>query len=97
MPLCLLKFALSELFAQVSQSGKMTLADRYGLLAAILDDTITEEERRSLDRLLRSINRGRIQVVDEISMIPNPRLAAYRKSSQTQTPAPVEVEQVAHR
>ncbi|WP_204104443.1 MULTISPECIES: hypothetical protein [Spirulina sp. CCY15215] len=59
--------ALSNLFAQVSQSGKITLADRYGLMAAILDDSLAEEERASIDRLLRATRTGRMKVVDEIS------------------------------
>lgn len=71
-PLCLLKFALAELFAQVSHSGAVTLADRYGLLAAILDETLSEEERRSVDRLLRAVYRGKVRIVDELSAIIQP-------------------------
>lgn len=59
--------ALSDLFAQVTSSGKITLADQYGLMAALLDDSLTPEERASLDRLLHALKRGRLKVVDEIS------------------------------
>jgi len=59
--------AIADLFAQVSCSGKITLADRYGLMAAILEDSITEEERESIDRLLRAFRKGRMQIVNEIS------------------------------
>lgn len=63
----LLQSALSDMFAQANATGRLTLADRYGLMAAILDDTLTEEERRCVDRLLRAVYRGRIRVVDELS------------------------------
>jgi hypothetical protein len=69
--LCLLNFALPELFAQVAESGHLTLADRYGLLAALLKvDSLTEEERSVIDRILYATNRGRVQIVDEISALP---------------------------
>lgn len=61
--------ALSELFAQVSNSGKVTLADRYGLMAALLSDALTEEDRRSIDRLLYAVRQGRLKIVDEISTV----------------------------
>ncbi|MGB3193056.1 MAG: hypothetical protein WBB43_26915 [Limnoraphis sp.] len=66
-PVQLLQSALGDLFAEVNATGCLTLADRYGLMAAILDDSLTEEERRCVDRLLRAVCRGRIKVVDELS------------------------------
>ncbi|VXD20238.1 conserved hypothetical protein [Planktothrix serta PCC 8927] len=66
-PICLIESALSELFAQVNETGRLTLADRYGLLAAIFDESLTEEELRSLSRIYRAIARKQIEVVDEIS------------------------------
>lgn len=69
VPVRLLPGAISDLFAQVSSSGVITLADRYGLMAALLEDSITQEERDSIDRLLRAWRRGRMQVVDEISAL----------------------------
>ncbi|MGB3533970.1 MAG: hypothetical protein WBA13_10685 [Microcoleaceae cyanobacterium] len=68
-PIQLLQFALSDMYAQANSTGYVTLADRYGLLAAILDESLTEEERRSVNRLLRAINRGRIKVVDKVSTV----------------------------
>lgn len=65
----LLPGAISDLFAQVSCSGNITLADRYGLMAAILEDSLPEEERASIDRLLYSLYRGRMKVVNEISAL----------------------------
>lgn len=66
----LLPGAISDLFAQATSSSQITLADRYGLLAALLEDSITEEERASIDRLLYSLYRGRMKVVSEISALP---------------------------
>lgn len=68
-PVNLLPTALSELFAQVSTSGKITLADRYGMMAALLDGSTSEEDMRSLDRVLYALQRGRLQVVNELSAI----------------------------
>lgn len=65
----LLQSALSDMFAQANSTGCLTLADRYGLLAAILDDSLTDEERRCIDRLIRAVYRGRIRVVDELSAL----------------------------
>lgn len=66
-PTNLLPFGISELFAQVSKTRALTLADRYGLMTAIMEDTITEEERQAIDRLLYAMRRGRLQMVNEIS------------------------------
>ncbi|MGC9526698.1 MAG: hypothetical protein ACP5D7_14280 [Limnospira sp.] len=71
----LIQSALGDLFAQVNLTGQLTLADRYGLMAAILNDSLSYEERRCVDRLLRAVLRGRIAVVDEISAIA--RTASY--------------------
>lgn len=65
----LLPTALSDLFAEVTSTGNITLADRYGLKAAILENGLSEEEQTMLDRLLYSVRRGRLQMVDEISTI----------------------------
>ncbi len=66
----LLPGAIAELLAYSSVSGVITLADRYGLLAALLEDGISEEERSSIDRILRAIRRGHLKVVNEISALP---------------------------
>ena len=58
----LLPGAISEIFATTTETGILTLSDRYGLMAATLDENLAEEERRVVNRLLRSIRRGRIQV-----------------------------------
>ncbi|NJN57489.1 MAG: hypothetical protein HC879_08295 [Leptolyngbyaceae cyanobacterium SL_5_9] len=65
----LLPAALAELTADVAESGNITLADRYGLMAAILDESISDEERFAIDRLLRAVRRGRFRMVDELSVV----------------------------
>ena len=68
-PINLIPSALGELFAEVNHNGYITLADRYGLMAAIFDENLTEEDQQSINRLLRSVCRGRIKLVNELSMI----------------------------
>jgi hypothetical protein len=68
-PIQLIPGALSELFAQASHSGQLSLADRYGLLAAILDESLTEEERCVLDRLLHAVNRGKLNLIEDLSTL----------------------------
>lgn len=60
--------AINDLIATVTDTHCLTKADRYGMMAAILDESTTDEERGSLDRLLRSFVKGRINVCDELSL-----------------------------
>ena len=64
----LLPGAISEILASVAESHRITKADRFGLMAAILDESLPEEERYAVDRVLRSLVKGRIKVVDELSV-----------------------------
>ncbi len=59
--------AINDLIATVNDTHCFTKADRYGMMAAILDESTSEEERGCLDRLLRSFVKGRIHVCDELS------------------------------
>ncbi|MEG4860366.1 hypothetical protein QUB75_22930 [Microcoleus sp. K1-B6] len=68
-PVNLLPGAINELIATVTDTHCVTKADRYGMMAAILDESISEEERGSLDRLIRSLVKGRIQVSEELSIV----------------------------
>ncbi len=61
--------AISEMLASVTETGCLTLADRYGLMAAVLDDSLDEEYRHSINRLLRSVIKGRVKIVNELSAI----------------------------
>ena len=65
----LLPSAIGDLTAQVAHSRRITLADRYGLMAAILSDSLKDEERDAIDRLLRAACRGRFTIVDDISAL----------------------------
>lgn len=56
---------ISELFAEVSNTGKMSECDCQTLQAAILSDTVTEEERQAIDRLLYAIRLGRVHIIEE--------------------------------
>ena len=68
-PLQLIPGALAELFAQTSATGVITLADRYGLMAAIFEEDLAEEERQAIDRILRAVCRGLLRPVDELSVV----------------------------
>lgn len=68
-PVKLLPAALFELFATASVSGRLTLADRYGLMAALLEESLPDEELCAINRLLYAVRKGRIAVVDEISCL----------------------------
>ncbi|MCC3407139.1 MAG: hypothetical protein JGK17_16385 [Microcoleus sp. PH2017_10_PVI_O_A] len=61
--------AISEILASVTDTGSLTVADRYGLMAAVLDDSLPEEDRHSLNRLLRSAIKGKVKIVSELSAI----------------------------
>ena len=58
--------AISEILASVTDTGVLTLTDRYGLMAAILDESLNEEERRAVNRLLRSVLRGKVKIINKI-------------------------------
>ena len=68
-PIYLLPCAIGDMFAQAYTSRQLTQADRYGLMAAMLDENLTDEEIQALDRLLHSLHRGRLQVSSEISAV----------------------------
>ncbi|HLO86943.1 MAG TPA: hypothetical protein VK203_18340 [Nostocaceae cyanobacterium] len=54
--------AVSEIIASTADTGVLTLGDRYGLMAAILDGSLNEDEVRTINRLLRAVIKGRIKV-----------------------------------
>jgi hypothetical protein len=57
--------AVSEIIATSADSGLLILADRHGLMAAILDEFINDDE--ALNRLLLHVIRSPIQLIDQIS------------------------------
>ncbi|NES85185.1 MAG: hypothetical protein F6K10_29335 [Moorea sp. SIO2B7] len=58
----LLPGAIAEIFASTSETRELTLADRYGLMAAALDESLDEEETRAINRMLRAVVRGKIKI-----------------------------------
>ncbi len=75
----LLPNAISEIVASCAATSKLTKADRYGLMAAMLSESLEEEEKYAIDRILRSVLRKRIQIVDEISVDYLPTWECCRK------------------
>ncbi|NEO87087.1 MAG: hypothetical protein F6J87_22930 [Spirulina sp. SIO3F2] len=57
----LLPGSISAMLADTADTKTLTKADRYGLLAAILTEDIEDDDRRAIDRILRSVHRGRIR------------------------------------
>jgi hypothetical protein len=64
----LLPGALSEMIATVAETGVLTRADRYGLMAALLDESLSDDELAATNRLLRSVLKGRVKVLDFLSV-----------------------------
>jgi hypothetical protein len=64
-PIQLIPGAISEMFAQVSTSGVITLSDRYGLMAAMYDESLSDEERQAIDRILRLACRKQLTFLNE--------------------------------
>ncbi|WP_242072502.1 hypothetical protein [Microcoleus sp. FACHB-68] len=55
--------------ATVTGTHPITKADRYGLLAALLDESIASEYFTAIDRLLYSLRRGRVEVTNQLSLV----------------------------
>jgi hypothetical protein len=66
-PVQLLPGAIYEILASATDTGVLTVADRYGLMAATLDESLDEEERGCVNRLLRAALKGRVKLVNELS------------------------------
>lgn len=56
-----------EISARAVLTGKLTLADRHDLRSVLLDASLNETDLAWVDRLLRSIRRGHVLVLDESS------------------------------
>ncbi|NJN72793.1 MAG: hypothetical protein HC799_08285 [Limnothrix sp. RL_2_0] len=54
--------AVSAMLADIAYSGQVCEGDRYGLMAACCDETLDEEERLAVNRLIHSIVRGKVEV-----------------------------------
>ncbi|MDY6940940.1 MAG: hypothetical protein SWY16_25195 [Cyanobacteriota bacterium] len=67
--LALLPGAISEILASVRDTGVLTKADCYGLMAAALDESLNDCDRRSVNRLVRSVLKGQVRVSDCLSVV----------------------------
>ncbi|WP_017302953.1 hypothetical protein [Spirulina subsalsa] len=54
--------ALADIMASVADTQTLTIGDRYGLMAALLDDSLQEDERRAIDRILHAVRRGNVRL-----------------------------------
>lgn len=54
--------ALSEMVQAVEQSQRVTLTDRYGLMAAVFDESLPDKERKMVNRILKGVQAGQIQM-----------------------------------
>lgn len=58
--------SVSEMLAMARQTGRLKKADQYGLMAAVLEESLSDEEARAVNRLLRSVQRGKVKIIDEL-------------------------------
>jgi len=59
--------AVSEILGSIGATGVMKLSDYSQLMTALLSDSLDEAERKSVDRMLRFVRKGRIEIEDDIS------------------------------
>lgn len=57
---------LTNLYAKVSEASYITRYDRELIRLTLLQDNLKEEEHRIINRLLYSIRRGWIKLVDDV-------------------------------
>lgn len=57
---------LTNLYAKVSEASYITRYDRELIRLTLLQDNLKEEEHRIINRLLYSIRRGWIELVDDV-------------------------------
>lgn len=53
---------LADIVSETQDSGKITQSDRYGLLALLLQNSLSEEEAVAINRLLYAVRRGWLKV-----------------------------------
>lgn len=64
-PTDLFSDAVSEILGDLGETGMLKLSD-YNQLMRILSDSHDEIEKRSADRILRFVRRGRIKIEDDM-------------------------------
>lgn len=58
----LLPGSIYAMFADAANTERLTQADHYGLMAALLSEDIEDDERRAIDRMLYCVRRGRLSI-----------------------------------
>ena len=62
----LLPGSIAEMLATARQTGQLKRTDQYGLMAAVLEESLSEDETRAINRLLRSVKQGKVEVRDDL-------------------------------
>ena len=62
----LLPCAISDLYVQTCESGQISLSDRFVLGAAVLNNLLSEDELFLLDRMVYSVRRGNLKLINEL-------------------------------
>lgn len=62
----LLPGSISEMLATARETGQLKRADQYGLMAALLEESLSEDETRAINRLLRSVKQGKVEVRNDL-------------------------------
>lgn len=57
---------IAELYTQVSSKGWITLSAWSDLMKILLKDSISEDDKDLIKRLLYAVRRGRLNVIDEL-------------------------------
>ena len=55
---------VAELFYRVSHSGNMTSTESRGLMRALCESALSDEDRDAVNRLLHAIRRGWVRISD---------------------------------
>ena len=58
----LLPCAISEIMASVAENSVLTLNDRYGLMTALVNNSLNKDEEYAVNRLLRFIIKGKVSI-----------------------------------
>lgn len=56
--------SIAEVFGSAYRKGGLSKTDRLELMFALVNNTLTLEERLAIDRLLYSVRRGKLQLLD---------------------------------
>jgi hypothetical protein len=55
---------IAEVFGQAWNAGSLTVNEREGLMAALLENSLNSDDCAAINRLLHAVRRGWIKVLD---------------------------------